>query len=74
MSRFELSPIIMNSENYKTKRKGQPKRNNSASRTKRRATTKQWTPNATPKLREVYSTKIEWVTKRLPKVKEKLQT
>ncbi|MGA3059955.1 MAG: hypothetical protein ABSD92_06245 [Candidatus Bathyarchaeia archaeon] len=58
----------MNPENYKTKRKGQPKKNNSAGRAKRRAEIKEWTPDATPKLREIYSTKTEWVTKIMPKV------
>jgi hypothetical protein len=60
----------MNPENYKTKRKGQPKKNNSASRAKRRMKTKEWTPDATPKLREIYSTKIEWAIKIMPKLKE----
>jgi hypothetical protein len=60
----------MNRESYKTKRKGQPKRNNSAARAKRRIKTKEWIPDATPKLREIYSTKIEWATKIIPKLKE----
>ncbi len=60
----------MNPENYKTKRKGQPKRNSAANRSKRRMLAKAKEPNTSPKLREIYSTKIEWVTKIMPKVKE----
>ena len=63
----------MNPENYKTKRKGQPKRNNSAGRAKRRAEIKPWTPTATAKLREIYATKIEWATKIMPKPKEQMR-
>jgi hypothetical protein len=28
-------------------------------------------PNTSPKLREIYSTRIEWATKIIPKLKEK---
>ena len=64
----------MNPENYKTKRQGQSKKKNSAARAKRRLATKEWTPPATPKLREIYATKTEWATKIMPKVKEEAPT
>ena len=69
MSRFDIAAMSMNPENYKTKRKGQPKQKNSDGRAKRRASIKQWTTRTTPKLREVYATKTEWATKKLPKLK-----
>lgn len=55
----------MNRENYKTKRQGRPKRNRKA------AKIKEWTLDPTQKLRQDYSTKIEWAIKKLPKIKEK---
>jgi hypothetical protein len=63
----------MNPEHYKSKRKGQPKRNGAISRSKSRmlAKAKEWTPITTPKLREIYSTKTEWAIKIIPKLKEK---
>ena len=60
----------MNPGNYKTKRQGQPMKNNSNARAKKRRALKEWTPAATPKLREIYATKTEWATKIMPKVKE----
>ena len=60
----------MNPENYKTKRKGQPKARNSAGRAKKRSTIKPRTPAASAKLREIYTTKTEWATKIMPKSKE----
>jgi hypothetical protein len=62
----------MNRESYKTKRKGQPKRNTSVTKSKRRMMAKAKQPNNTPKLREIYSTKIEWATKIMPKLKEQI--
>jgi hypothetical protein len=35
------------------------------------ATAKKSKPTPSPKLREAYSTKIEWATKIIPKLKEK---
>jgi hypothetical protein len=35
------------------------------------ATAKNWTTTPTPKLREAYSTKIEWAINIIPKLKEK---
>ena len=60
----------MNPENYKSKRKGQPKRNSAINRSNRRILAKAKEPNTSPKLREIYSTKTEWATKIMPKVKE----
>jgi hypothetical protein len=60
----------MNPENYKTKRKGQPKRNSAVNRAKRRADAKSKEPNTSPKLRQIYSTRTEWATKIMPKLKE----
>jgi len=60
----------MNPENYKTKRKGQPKRNSAANRSKRRLLAKAKEPNTSPKLRQIYSARTEWATKIMPKPKE----
>jgi len=61
----------MNRENYK-KDRNKPKQNSAISRSKKRMLAKPKVINspATPKLREIYSTKIEWATKTLPKLKE----
>jgi hypothetical protein len=61
----------MNRENYKSKRKGQPKRNSAINRSKRRMDAKAKEPNTSPKLREIYFTNIEWATKIIPKLREK---
>jgi len=62
----------MNREQYKSTRK-KPKRKSKISRSKSRvlAMAKEWKPTTSPKLREAYSTKIEWATKIIPKLKEK---
>jgi hypothetical protein len=62
----------MNPENYKTKRQGQPKRTSPLSKNKSRmlANAKLVTPNTSPKLREIYNTKTEWIKKSMPKLKE----
>jgi hypothetical protein len=57
----------MNAENYKSKRKGQPKRGRKVTKAKEPAKE----PITTQKLREIYSTKIEWAIKRMPALKEK---
>lgn len=61
----------MNRENYK-KDRNKPKQNSAISRSKKQMLAKPKVTNsaATPKLREIYSTKIEWATKTLPKLKE----
>ena len=62
----------MNPEHYKSIRK-KPKRNSKISRYNSRvlAMAKEWKPITSPKLREIYSTKIEWAIKIIPKLKEK---
>jgi hypothetical protein len=61
----------MNRENYK-KDRNKPKQNSAISKSKKRMLAKPKVANSagTPKLREIYSTKIEWATKTLPKLKE----
>ncbi len=61
----------MNPANYKTKRKGQPKRNSPMTKSKSRMLSKPKNDaaNRNQKLKDHYVTKIEWVTKRLPKIK-----
>ncbi len=61
----------MNPEHYKSIR-NKPKRNSAVSRSKIQMLAKPtgMNSNAAPKLREIYSTRIEWATKILPKVKE----
>lgn len=58
--------------NYKSKRKGQPKRNSKVSGSKRHmvVVAKERNIFTSPKLREEYLTKIEWVRNVIPKLKE----
>jgi hypothetical protein len=60
----------LNREGYKSKRKSQPKRNMNITRAKKQMMAKPKEIGSTPKLREIYSTRIEWATKILPKLKE----
>jgi hypothetical protein len=62
----------MNREHYKIDRH-KPKRNSPITRSKNQMLAKPIGINstATPKLREIYSTRIEWATKIIPKLKEK---
>jgi hypothetical protein len=62
----------MNRENYKSKRKGQPKRKSKIKGSKRRmvAVAKASKPITSPKLREAYSAKTEWVRNVIPKLKK----
>ena len=62
----------MNPENYKTKRQGQPKRASPLSKNKSRmlANAKAVKPITSPKLCEIYNTRIDWAKKSLPKLKE----
>jgi hypothetical protein len=58
----------MNREGYKTKRQGQPKNKSSNGKSKVPVVAaKEW--STTPKLRDIYNTRTEWATKKLPKVK-----
>jgi len=64
----------MNPEHYKPKRKGQPKRKDNLSWSKRQMlkAAQEWKPTTSPKLREAYSTKIEWARKLIPKLKKEV--
>ena len=63
--------LIMRLERYKSIRK-KPKRDNTMTKSKKRmlAKPKTSTSTAVPKLREIYSEKIEWATHLIPKLKE----
>jgi hypothetical protein len=63
----------MNTAGYKTKRKGQPMRNSPISKCKTAMMleSKAKKPNVTVKLTQIYNTKTEWATKRMPKLQEK---
>jgi hypothetical protein len=64
--------LNMNPEHYKSIR-NKPKRNSAFSRSKSGmvAKSKECTTYTSPKLCEIYSTKIEWAMKIIPKLKEK---
>jgi hypothetical protein len=65
----------MKPEHYKPIRKEKPKRKGKISRSQSRmlAAAQKWKPVTSPELREAYSTKIEWVRKRIPKLKEEAE-
>jgi hypothetical protein len=65
----------MKPEHYKPIRKEKPKRKGKISRRKSRmlVVTQEWNPITAPPLREAYSTKIEWVRKLVPKLKEEAE-
>ena len=65
-----MQGLNLNREGYKSKRKSQPKRNMQITRAKKQMMAKPKEISSTPKLRLIYSTKIEWATKMLPKLKE----
>ena len=62
----------MNFENYKSVRKGRTKRKgkNSGAKNRMLKVVRERTPMTSPKLIEVYSAKIEWIQKAIPKLKE----
>lgn len=62
----------MKPERYKTIREEKHKQKGKLSAVKRRmlAETQKWKPINSPQLRETYSTRTEWVRKRIPKLKE----
>jgi predicted HTH transcriptional regulator len=68
----------MKLEHYKprsaraTRRKEKPKRkgNISTRRSLMLAVAQKWKPITSPQLREAYSTKIEWVRKRIPNLRK----
>jgi hypothetical protein len=65
----------MKPEHYKPMRKGKPKGKGKTSRSQSRmlAAAQRWKPITSPQLREAYSTKIEWATKLIPKLKEETE-
>jgi hypothetical protein len=65
----------MKPERYKPIRKEKPKRKGkiSARRSRKLAVAEQWKPITSAKLREAYSTKIEWARKLIPKLKEEAE-
>jgi hypothetical protein len=62
----------MKPQHYKPKSKEKPKRKGKISARKRRmfAVAQNWKPITSPQMREAYSTKIEWVKKRIPELKK----
>jgi hypothetical protein len=60
----------MKSESHRSMKEGQPEQRGKISGSKRRMIerTKVWKPETSPKLREIYSTKIEWLQKVIPKL------
>ena len=65
----------MKPQHYKPKSKEKPKRKGKISRFKSRmlAVAQKWKPITSPQSREAYSTKIEWATKLIPKLKEEAE-
>ena len=65
----------MKPEHYKPMRKEKPKRKGKTSKSKNRmlAVAQERKPITSPQLREAYSTKIEWVRKLIPKLKEEAE-
>jgi predicted HTH transcriptional regulator len=62
----------MKPKHHKPIRKEEPKRKGKISARKNQilAAAQKWKPITSPQLREAYSTKIEWATKLLPKLKK----
>jgi hypothetical protein len=62
----------MKAEDYRPKKTEEPKRKRKLSTRKRRmlARSQEWNPITYPQLREAYSSKTEWVTKLIPKLKK----
>jgi len=61
----------MKPEHYKPQRKEKPKRKGKTSKSRSRmlAVAQERKPITSPRLREAYSTKIEWARKSIPKLK-----
>lgn len=62
----------MNTQGYKTKRKGQPKRSSKVKGSKRHQPVKSrdMVTYNQPHLHAVYNAKADWITSAIPKVKE----
>jgi predicted HTH transcriptional regulator len=65
----------MKPEHYKVIRKEKPKRKGKTSKSKSRmlAVAQERKPITSPQLREAYSTKTEWATKLIPKLKKEAE-
>ena len=65
----------MKPEHYKPIRKEKPKRKGKLSGSKSRMlkVAQEWKPTTSPKLREAYSAKIEWIRKLIPKLKKEVE-
>jgi predicted HTH transcriptional regulator len=65
----------MKPEHYKPIRNEKPKRKGKISRSQSQmlAAAQKRKPITSPELREAYSTKIEWIRKRIPKLKEEAE-
>ena len=65
----------MKPKHYKLIKKENPTRKGNISRLKSRmlSVTQEWTPITSPRLREDYSTKIEWARKLIPKLKKEAE-
>jgi hypothetical protein len=66
----------MKPEHYKPRRKEKPRRKGSVGglESQNRSVSQKSKPIASQKLREAYSTKVEWVKKRLPHSKKEMET
>ena len=62
----------MKGEDYRTKKAEEPERKGKVSTRKRLMLerSQEWNPITYPQLREDYSSKTEWVTKLIPKLKK----
>ena len=62
----------MKTQDYSPKRTGKSKRSGNLSKRKRQmlAASKEWPLIPSPQLREVYSSKTEWVKKLIPNLKK----
>ena len=69
---LRLAGNHMNREQYKSIRKGRPKRKAKAAESKRRtvAGAKRSNSYGTPELRAAYSAKVEWVPNVIPKLRK----
>ena len=65
----------MKPEHHKPIRKEKPKRKGKLSGSKSRMlkVAQEWKPTTSPKLREAYSAKIEWIRKLIPKLKKEVE-
>jgi len=66
----------MKSESHRSMKEGQPEQRGKISGSKRRMIerTKVWKPETSPKLRQIYSAKIEWLQKVIPKLTTEAET